>query len=133
MPLCAAHPPVHVSVTLCPTVSCPALETYTYAVPVPAEMVAVELLANESVLPPVLTLHGALTEQSVPIVTTVPLVLDTASVFNAPELDSPPCRFHVFVAVHTYTLLPAGPDVRMYISPAPHVTGRLVPLLAGLV
>jgi hypothetical protein len=90
-------------------------------------------LVKESVLPPVRTLQGALAEQPVPIVSTVPLVLVTASVFSAPELELPPCRFHVFVAVHIYTLLPAGPDVNTYISPDPHVTGRLTPLLAGFV
>jgi hypothetical protein len=114
-------------------VSCPVLDTYAKAVPVPADIVAVELLVKESVLPPVLTLQGALAEQPVPIVSTVPLVLVTARVFSAPELELPPCKFHVFVAVHTYTLLPAGPDVNTYISPEPHVTGRLTPLLAGFV
>jgi hypothetical protein len=39
----------------------------------------------------------------------------------------------VFAAVHTYTLLPAGADVKMYISPVPQVTGKLAPLLAGFV
>jgi len=105
-----------------------AIITHLMATPVPGVGIAMPTL-----LPPILALQGALVVQSAPIVSTVALVLDTTSVFGAPELEPPPCKFHVFVAVHTYTLLPAGADVKIYISPAPHVAGKLVPLFAGLV
>lgn len=68
----------HVMVTLLPTWRAPLLSTHTYAVPVPAVMVAVADAVILYTVVPTRTRHGALAEQFGPMVRTVEPVRTTA-------------------------------------------------------
>jgi hypothetical protein len=67
-PDCAAHP-LHNTITLCPTVSIPLLETYTYSTPVllPDTVAVAPAVIVNTVLPK-RTLQGMDAEQLAPIV-----------------------------------------------------------------
>jgi hypothetical protein len=98
----AVQPPPHATVTFDPTVKTPALETYTRANPLPAEIVAVAPLPNEKTCPPKRTAQGVELEQPAPTASTVELLRVTAKSPNwlAIEAAGGPCsKVHVLAVV----------------------------------
>jgi len=98
-PACATQPPAQETIILCPTVSKPPDETYTYAVPDPLEIVAVMPFVKAETVLPIRTLHGEVAVQLAPILITLPDA-DTARTFGA-AIPPPASRLHTFELVHT--------------------------------
>jgi hypothetical protein len=102
-PLCAVQAPLQLAVTLCPTVKIPALETYTNATPLPAEIVTDAPAPNEYTKAPNLTEQGMDPEQPLPIASVVALVRATAKSPSWLAIDAAggPCSsVHEFAVVH---------------------------------
>jgi hypothetical protein len=110
----AVQPLLQLTVTLDPTVNTPALETYTRANPLPAEIVAVAPVANEYTRLPNRTWQGVVVEQLAPMDSVVALVHVTAKSPNWVAIDAAggPCsKLHEFVAVQPYTFIPAAASI----------------------
>ncbi len=87
-PLNAVQPLLQLVVTLDPTVNTPALETYTRASPLPAEIVAVAPVPKEYTKLPNLTRQGVAVEQLAPMASVVALVSVAAKSPNWLAIDA---------------------------------------------